>query len=366
MRQVLRKSLRLVPILLSACGSSGDDGAARPNAAGTSAAAAMSAGTTAAQSVSGNGAAGSNNATNGGAGSGTPSRSSMSGGAAMSGSAGARGGMTAPPSMDEDDAGVAPVSGGDIPFSFAVSNANVNGVDFTMSPVSKLDCGTTRIDTSDPITFTNWCGSQPKPFIQLQERGTEMVVLPLAALDLPEGNTLLVTGARSLVLLVRGGVRIAGTVDVSAQGSKPGPGGDLVCEGSQGGDGVGVEGVNGGGGGGGGFGTPGGAGGTDTGLGALGSEQGAGGALRGVPELAPLLGGCRGGRGGGCPGEPGAGGGALQISASGALRVSGAIHANGGDGSDGAANGAGGGGGGFGRIRLRTAAANGCIGCEKF
>lgn len=214
MRHVLRKSLGLVPFLLSACGSGPEGGPPAP-VAGTSAAGALSAGA-GGRMVSNAAAAGSSNGSAGGAGKSTPSSVNMSsaGRAAMSGNAGARASL--PPARGDDDAGVAASSGMDIPFTSAVSNANINGVEFAMAPASKLDCGMVQIDTSEPVTFTNWCGTQPKPFIQLQALGAEMVVLPLAEFEIPAGNTLLVSGTRALVLLVRGAVKIAGTLDVSA------------------------------------------------------------------------------------------------------------------------------------------------------
>ena len=156
------------------------------------------------------------------------------------------------------------------------------------------------------------------------------------------------------MFLVNGDVSITGTgvVDASAiSTTTSGPGGDLSCGTSQGGNetATGTCPLNGGagGGGGGGFGTDGGKGGTgDTdGSSTVGSVAGV---SRGASTLSPLLGGCRGGNGD-TGVAAGRGAGAFQISAGGSLTMSGTVRANGGTGSDGCGtegSGAGGGSGG--------------------
>lgn len=239
-------------------------------------------------------------------------------------------------------------------FSYATSNVDAAKANFGAAPDAKLDCGVTEIDTSGSVTFTNWCGPQPTAAIELQAGGSELAVVTLRSLAIASDHRLVVTGSRPLVLLVQGEATIAGALDASAQEKRPGPGGDLDCAASRGGDGQGRERRNGGGGGGGGFGTPGGGGGDDDGNR---SEAGAAGVVRGNAELVPLVGGCGGGIGGGCEAAPGAGGGAVQLSVGGALKVTGEVLANGSAGSDACANDGGGAGGGSGGSILLEAKA---------
>lgn len=253
------------------------------------------------------------------------------------------------------DAGAAADAGADaggVAFSFAASNVDPASVDLASAPAAVLDCGLTRVDTSDPVRLDNWCGTKPTPLTRAQVGGPELLVLALDKLSVAAGSSLVVTGSRPLVLLLRGDADIRGAIDVSANASIPGPGGDLACGASTGGDGVGEERDSGGGGGGGGFGTAGGGGGDDRGDD---SSPGAAGLARAGAELVPLFAGCAGGHGGGCAGEPGAGGGALQITAGGALVVHGTLRADGGDGAEGCADDAGGTGGGSGGAFLLEA-----------
>jgi Lectin C-type domain len=239
-------------------------------------------------------------------------------------------------------------------FPFTPANFDPNALDFAAATNSRLDCGMTTIDTSaSPARFTNWCGTVPKPIVRKLNNGPEVVVIALRGLNVVSNNTLRLVGSRPVVFAIRGDATIAGVIDASATGATPGAGGNWSCGSSQGGAGQGRSGAEGGGGGGGGFGTSGGRGGDDTGD----ASPGAGGAARGNANLVPLIGGCSGGVGGGCSNAPGAGGGAVQISASGALRVSGAIRANGADGGDNCGNDTGGiGGGSGGAILLESAA----------
>jgi hypothetical protein len=230
------------------------------------------------------------------------------------------------------------------PFAYTPSNVGIDSIDFAGTPAATLNCGTTEIDTGGMITLRNWCGTAPVPMVRTQAGGGEVAVIALRGLTLQENATLRVFGARPLVVLVAGDVSVRGSVDASARNGNAGPGGNLMCSNSTGTDGSGDSGADGAGGGGGGFGTRGGNGGSSSGD----SMPGSGGAARGNAELTPLLGGCAGGRGGGCVGTAGAGGGALQISASAALLVSGSVRANGGNGADGCGNDAGGAGAGSG------------------
>jgi len=231
-------------------------------------------------------------------------------------------------------------------FTFVASGAAARLEDFSASVAARLDCPMVQIDSSSESPFEAWCGDAPTAKVVAQTLGPEVLVIPLLSLTIAADTTVRVTGERPVVFLVKGHVTIDGTLDGSAYGEEPGPGGDVMCGASVGGDAEGREGRNGNGGGGGAFGSPGGDGGDDRGVG---SEVGYGGMLRGDAELVPLLGGCRGGHAGGCVGHPGAGGGAIQISASGSIVVRGTVAVDGAEGAAGcylAAGGTGGGSGG--------------------
>lgn len=204
-----------------------------------------------------------------------------------------------------------------------------------------------------------------------QSGGPEIAVFGLASLDLPQGQTITVSGTRALALYATDKVSLAGTVVVAATQGKGGPGGfdggakdsqdGAACSAGEGKGGEqGPGGSDGdGGGGGGGFGGKGGAG-ADSNYPnpSPPSAGGAGGATNGDASLSPLRGGCGGGAGGGPENGPGGygggGGGAIQISVDGALTVSGTITAPG-AGGDGGHDGAGGGGGGSGGAILLEA-----------
>jgi hypothetical protein len=208
----------------------------------------------------------------------------------------------------------------------------------------------------------------------------------MESLDLPEGVTLLGVGSNPIVLLVREGVHVRGTIDVGARQDPastvaalghhlPGPGG--FSGGGAGEQGLGPcpGGTDGGeacneyttaGGGGGGFGGRGGDGGDGAEPPNCNTvyEGGAGGGPCGAPELRPLTGGSGGGGGGrpptgtSAPGPGGAGGGGLQITSLTFIHVyaTGIITAPGGGGGGGDLNAGGGGGGGAGGGVLLEAA----------
>jgi hypothetical protein len=233
---------------------------------------------------------------------------------------------------------------------YVPTNFDPNAINFSTQPVTTLGCGTTTVNTTDPdgagplvATLTNWCGTAPTLFVVTQIGGGNAVAIGVRGLTVSTGNTLNVIGSRPLWIAVDGNVQIAGTVSASASGAVPGAGGNLTCGTSTGGTAQGNQGSNGSGGGGGGFGTAGGNGGV-----AGGFAIGAGGVTRGNATLTPLVGGCPGGSGGGYTCSVGAGGGALQISASGSLTVTGVVQSNGGVGANGCGNDAGGAGGGSG------------------
>lgn len=278
-------------------------------------------------------------------------------------------GSTPPASADGGplvDAGTDPIPScapGTTCFAYAPANHDASALDFGAAPDAALDgsCGTvTTVDTSAAVTITGWCGTVPTPVVVAQASGSEVVVLPLTGFTLTADHSLRVTGARPLLLSVAGDATIAGSIDVSADRATPGPGGDVSCAGGAGpvgNDSDGSDRTAGSGGGGGGFGTAGGAGGSGTGDCCAAA---AGGAIEGDDSLAPLRGGCSGGRGGvgGHNGDSGAleggGGGALQLSAAGLLTVSGSIDASGGGGTNGTDCDGGGGGGSGGAILLEA------------
>lgn len=195
----------------------------------------------------------------------------------------------------------------------------------------------------------------------------------VSSMTVAASATLRVTGANPLIVLSQGAVVVDGTIDVSAAGATPGPGGGSggvraapdgtgALPGARGG----TEGTyNDGGGGGGGFCGAGGNGGDGDG-----SASGGSGGERvdGMYVLSPLQGGSGGGwaRGHLATGVDssaagGAGGGAIQITSRVSITVNGAILAGGGGGAGGGATttftenfGAGGGGGSGGGILLEA------------
>ncbi|HEX6245768.1 MAG TPA: hypothetical protein VFZ61_32815, partial [Polyangiales bacterium] len=252
-------------------------------------------------------------------------------------------GSDATPQAPESGSDGAQPEPGDGPFPYPPSNVDPSSVDWEGLPAATLNCGITEIDTSGSVSLRNWCGAAPKPVVRTQTGGGEVALITLRGLTLDQAATLRITGARPIVFLVHGAVTLRGTLEASARDGTPGPGGNLMCGTSTGGNGAGEAGDEGTGGGGGGFGSKGGNGGESGNV-----SIGTGGAARGNAQLTPLLGGCGGGRGGGCTGVAGAGGGAIQISASGALLTSGDVRALGGNGANGCGNDAGGTGAGSG------------------
>jgi hypothetical protein len=241
-------------------------------------------------------------------------------------------------------------SGGDgdggpptVTFGYTPANFDPAGLDRSgfAASATVLDCGVSTFD-SETLTFGNWCGQkQPAPAVRTQPNGPDVVVIPLPAFTVAKGATLKLTGTRPVILAVFGDAIVDGTVDASASGATPGAGGNQSCGTSQGGNGSGDPSRNDGasGGGGGGFETAGGDGGLANTDGCCGGSAmrnvpgGTGGAARGATGQSPLLGGCAGGQAGGCSMPGGAGGGAVQISASSRLSLTGTVRADGGDGA---------------------------------
>jgi hypothetical protein len=220
---------------------------------------------------------------------------------------------------DSGSGGTRSVDDPDASKPFEPSNVDVSTIDFASAPKAVLGCGDVTIDTSGSVTITGWCGDFPTPKIRMQESGPEIVILPLKSLTVKSGTTVKLTGPRAVAFVVDGDVTIAGTIDASATGSTPGPGGGdaTVCAAGTGGKAQACSGssiiFNGAGGGG--FGSNGGAGGESTTCGAAGGPAGA---INGDDDLVPLRGGCNGRSAGS---GLGAAGGAVQISSRGALTI---------------------------------------------
>lgn len=221
---------------------------------------------------------------------------------------------------------------------FAPSNVPA---DLLGSGTEDIEVGAGEVGRID----TNTCTSKRLDTrVVEQAGGLELCVYIVHNLEVDAGGTINVSGARPLVIVASGDIEIAGTIDVSAREGEPGPGGGaggfgdaLNGEGvANGTGGVHIDPFDDGGGGGGGLCGSGGAG----GLG--GTAAGGAGGSAVITELTPLIGGSGGGRGrgtvlssGSLAGYGGAGGGALQLSARGTLRISGALLAGGGGGGAG-------------------------------
>ncbi len=197
--------------------------------------------------------------------------------------------------------------------------------------------GTVKLNT----TSGKFTPAQPGSAVTVLA-GTKVRVLTVESMEIPTGAALKVSGSLPLLIVASDVVTITGTLDVSADGTVPGPGGA-----DGGGSGKGGEGCGGGqasailsgyGGNGGSYGGKGGMGNATTPKAACGQV---------CPT--PLVGGSGGGDGDGISGTGGAGGGALQITAARSISISGKINAGGGAGQGGdmpSGNGGGGGSGG--------------------
>ncbi len=241
-----------------------------------------------------------------------------------------------------------------------------------------INCNTTY--NSSTHAFTGWCAGQTAPTIYsnvAQAGGPSVDILAFRALTLNPGNTLTLTssgGGNAVIFAVYGDANIQGTILANgANGVKnsttvgaSGPGGNYSCGGSAGSAPGSTNNAGGGGGGGSGAG---GAGGNDSSGGAGGTK----GSARANASIVPLYGGCPGGNSGNCgqTQSGGGGGGAVQISAAGALSVTGTISAQGGAGGSGTSGqgcgsstwggGAGGGSGGAVLLEGNTAPSAGTV-----
>lgn len=167
------------------------------------------------------------------------------------------------------------------------------------------------------------------------------LVFAASSLFIDAGARLTLVGTRPVIFAVSGDVTIAGALVAAANGARPGAGADVSCGAAAGTTGdAGTASRPGGSGGA--FGSAGGAGGP--GAGNAGTPPGESTPV-GTPSLVPLRGGCSGGAGAGSGGGArGRAGGAVQVSSTGALVISGLVGAPG-EGGRGAGVGSFGGGG---------------------
>ena len=206
-----------------------------------------------------------------------------------------------------------------------------------------VDCNMTYTSPGTAGAST-WCGGTGPYIIPnvTQTTGPKADILVFSSLTISSGFTLTLMGTNPVIFAVYGNATISGTINASASGVTPGPGGNnSSCVAAK----VGAGGNNGASGGGG-------------GTGACGGQSCnnpytiAGGGV----SSTVLTGGCAGGVGeasfpNSTPTNPaGAGGGAVQIAASGTITGTGSITANGSAGTAGGTGqfGKGGGGGGSG------------------
>jgi hypothetical protein len=235
---------------------------------------------------------------------------------------------------------------------FAYTPTNFSPGAYMPPSGATTDCNATYSSTSHTFTTGSCAGTAPtiEPSVAQVGGGPVADILVFSSLTIAAGSTLTLTGANPVILAVYGNAAIDGTINASASGTTPGPGGNgSSCVAAKAGTG-GNNGASGGGGGGKAI---------AGGAGSCGGQNCnspytiAGGGV----SSTVLTGGCAGGVGegsfgtGGMPTTAsGAGGGGVQIAASGSITGSGTITANGTDGGMGSTgqNGKGGGGGGSG------------------
>ncbi|MFN0249901.1 MAG: hypothetical protein ACKV2T_23660 [Kofleriaceae bacterium] len=232
-----------------------------------------------------------------------------------------------------------------------------------VSPGTSYGSGVLVIDTSvvvdtDSTVFPIALPTGATYSFSEQAGGPELAVLAVGDLVIVGGVTVRAIGTRPFVIVAGGDVTVSGVIDAGARRDVPGAGGAQPNAGP----GAGANGtrINSGdsGGGGAGFATEGARGGNSTEP-VVGAAPGP---RYGTPDLQILIAGSGGGVGQEASNcvrvPPGAGGGAIQISAIGAIEISGGINVGGGGGgradSCGGNSGAGGGGGSGGAIYLEA------------
>ena len=209
-----------------------------------------------------------------------------------------------------------------------------------------IDCVDLRLDSeTTPATLTaNGCS----PATVLPRPGTltgNAMLFTASSLIIDAGAKLTLVGTRPVIFAVSGDIDIAGQLISAPLGARPGAGADLDCTGATGMSGT-FGTVTGPGGSGGAFGSAGGSGGEGTGN--AGVAPGPTTPV-GTAALIPLRGGCSGGTAAGTLGGlRGRAGGAVQLSATGNISISGLVGAPGEGGRGGGGTNAGGGGAGSG------------------
>lgn len=251
--------------------------------------------------------------------------------------------------------------------SVDVAKANANdGLrfkdDFT------IDTGTLMT----PTTMFMFDGKNYMGRIVMPNNGAPIVVYDLTTLVVDARRTLTIRGSLPIGFITLDApamefdISIEGTLSVSADGQRPGPGGGAgggaanpggKATGAATGAGETGTGTGGGAGGGGGYGGKGGQGAVG-GVGRGNRTGGAGGDTYGTPDLTVLFGGGGGAGAKVAPGERptvgGGGGGGIFLSTKGKIRVSGRVEADGSRGGDTPGPGLGGGGGAGGSILLEA------------
>lgn len=208
-------------------------------------------------------------------------------------------------------------------FPYTPSNFALADVPSPSPGMTTLNCAQAIVDVpaQGPPNFTQWCPGVPLPGTGevTLSNGRSAVLLAFEGLTIGPSSLLQLRGARPVIIASLSTLTISGTV-LAGSGLHP-------C-----GNGTGSSGMTAttnGGGGGGGFGSPGGKGGRGDQAGGTRGEGGAGGVEVGSATLVPLRGGCAGGSGGENSSRAALGGGALQLSAAGAVVISGKVAAPG-------------------------------------
>jgi hypothetical protein len=220
---------------------------------------------------------------------------------------------------------------------FGYTISNVASCDIPAAAPAPLIVNSTIDTGAGTVTVGATVTQLPGSTLAPQRTGGELVrVVSVAGFRVPPGITVNVVGKYGLVVVVRGDVVIDGTVTASADHTTAAAGSRdaAACGASAGAAGLldtgGGGGNNSSGSGGGGHGGNGAAGGNAMGVMVSLIPGGPGGIADTNVMLQPLRGGCPGGMRAG--GVPAAGGGAIQISASGRIDISGTIATAGGGG----------------------------------
>jgi hypothetical protein len=241
--------------------------------------------------------------------------------------------------------------GGVCAMAFSYTPGHFTPTSYTPPSGATTNCNATYSSTSHSFTTGSCTGATPTIYSNvLQSGGPSVDILAFNGLTIASGSTLTLTGSNPVILAVYGNAVINGTINASANGVTPGPGGGNTSDCSAAAAGTG--GNNGASGGGGGGMAVAGGNGSCGGQACVSPYTIAGGGVNSTE----LAGGCAGGVGEASfphstPTNPaGAGGGGVQLAAAGTITGTGSITANGSAGTAGGTGqyGLGGGGGGSG------------------